>query len=159
MAGDMFLKIDGVEGESKDDAFKGAIDIDSWSFGATNHGSMGRGGGGGTGKADFQDISVIKQTDAASHELLKSAATGKHWPKAVISCRKASGDKAHVYLVVTMEDVFCSGFQTSGSGDIQSESITLNYSKIKYEYKEQNKQGSGTGQKVAGYDREANKAV
>ena len=47
MAGDMFLDIEGVQGESKDEAFKNKIDIDSWSFGCTNAGSMGRGGGGG----------------------------------------------------------------------------------------------------------------
>ena len=159
MAGDMFLDIEGVQGESKDEAFKNKIDIDSWSFGCTNAGSMGRGGGGGSGKADFQDLMVTKQIDAASHELLKSVASGKHFPKAIISCRKAGGEKQHTYLVITMEDVFCSSFQTSGAGQLPIESFSLNYAKIKYEYKEQTKQGSGSGQKIAGYDREANRSI
>ena len=159
MAGDMFLDIEGVKGESKDEKFKDKIDIDAFSLDCTNIGSMGRGGGGGTGKADFQDVSVTKQIDGSSHELLKSVATGKHFPKATISCRKAGGDNQHVYLVITMEDVFCSSFNTSGSGELPMEQFSLNYAKIKYEYKEQTKQGSGSGQKIAGYDRELNKPI
>lgn len=160
MAGDIFLQIEGVKGESKDSDFKDAIDIDSWSFGASNQGSSGRGGGSGTGKADFQDIHITKQIDGASHELLKSCATGKHWPKAVISCRKASGgDKAHTYLVITLQDVFCSGFQTGGHGELPTEQLVLNYTKVQYEYKEQNKQGSGSGGKIAGYDRGEQKPI
>lgn len=159
MAGDIFLDIEGVKGESKDEAFKDKIDIDSWQFGCSNSANAGRGGGMGAGKADFGDLTISKQIDAASHELLKSVATGKHFPKAIISCRKSGGESKHVYLVITMEDVFCSAFSTGGSGEMPSENFTLAYNKIKYEYKEQNKQGGGSGQKIAGYDRELNKPI
>jgi len=43
---DYFLKIDGVDGESSDDKHKNQIDILSWSWGASNSGSMASGGGG-----------------------------------------------------------------------------------------------------------------
>ncbi len=46
MAHDMFLKLDGVKGESKDHQYKDQIDILSWSWGMSQSGSMHAGGGG-----------------------------------------------------------------------------------------------------------------
>ena len=42
---DFFLKIEGIEGESEDRAHKGEIEILSWSWGVTNAGTSGGGGG------------------------------------------------------------------------------------------------------------------
>ena len=47
MAVDMFLKIDGIKGESQDKKHKDQIDLMSWSWGASNAGSHSTGGGGG----------------------------------------------------------------------------------------------------------------
>ena len=41
MAVDMFLDIEGVEGESHDETYKGKIQVLSWSWGETNQGSGG----------------------------------------------------------------------------------------------------------------------
>ena len=161
MATDFILEIDGVKGESTDDKYKGHIDIDSFSWAAMNEGTGGRGGGSGSGKANFSDFQFSKECDSASHELLKSCASGKHFSKAVLHCRKA-GETPHEFLKVTMEDVFVSSFSSSGSsgsGSIPLESVSLNYVKIKYEYIPQNKQGAGSGQHIAGYDRAANKSL
>ena len=48
MAVDMFLKLDGIKGESKDSKHSGEIEILAWSWGLSNSGSFGSGGGGGT---------------------------------------------------------------------------------------------------------------
>lgn len=162
MATDFLLEIDGVKGESTDDKFKGHIDIDSFSWACMNEGTGGRGGGSGSGKANFSDFQFNKQCDAASHDLIKSCASGKHFTKAVLHCRKAGGDQSHEFLTVTMEDVFVSSFNSSGSaggGSIPQESVALNYVKIKYEYKPQDKKGGGSGQHIAGYDRALNKPL
>ena len=42
----VFLKLDGIEGESRDARHAKEIDVTSWSLGVTNAGS-GHGGGGG----------------------------------------------------------------------------------------------------------------
>ena len=67
-ASDYFLKIDGIDGESTDDRHKGEIDIQSFSWGVSNSGSMSSGSGGGAGKASFQDIHFTRQLDKASPE-------------------------------------------------------------------------------------------
>jgi type VI secretion system secreted protein Hcp len=161
VASDFLLEIEGVKGESTDEAHKGKIEIDSFSWACMNEGTGGRGGGSGAGKANFSDFQFTKQCDAARHELIKSCASGKHFGKAVLTARKA-GEGQKEFLVVTMEDVFVSSFNSSGNaggGSIPSESVTLNYVKIKYEYKPQDKKGALTGQLVAGYDRALNKAI
>ncbi|HUL67278.1 MAG TPA: type VI secretion system tube protein Hcp, partial [Burkholderiaceae bacterium] len=50
---DIHLKLGDIKGESTDDKHKDEIDVESWSWGASNPGSMARGGGGGTGKVSF----------------------------------------------------------------------------------------------------------
>jgi type VI secretion system secreted protein Hcp len=162
MATDFFLKIDGIDGESTDDKHKGELEIESWSWGATNMGTMGRGGGGGSGKADFSDITITKYADKSTPKLLKAVAEGQHIKNMLLTCRKASGSGGQVeYLKVTLEDVMISGYLSSASNGnpIPSESVVLNYAKIKYEYAPQKGDGSLEGFIPAGYDRHANKAT
>ena len=58
MAVDMFLALKGeIKGEAQDAKHKGEIDVLAWSWGLSQSGSFHVGGGGGAGKANFQDIS------------------------------------------------------------------------------------------------------
>ena len=163
MASDYLLELDGIKGESTDEKHKDKIEIDSFSWGVTNDGNMGRGGGGGTGKANFQDLHFTKQTDKASAKLVAAASSGEHIKKAVLTARKAGGKAGQVdYLKITLEDVMVSSFQTggnSGNSSIPVDSFALNYTKIKYEYMPQKADGSLEGAVMAMYDRAANKAT
>ena len=163
MASDYLLELDGIKGESTDEKHKEKIEIDSFSWGVTNDGNMGRGGGGGTGKANFQDVHFTKQTDKSSALLVKSAASGDHIKKAVLTARKAGGKGGQVdYLIITMEDVMVSNFQTggnSGNSSIPVDSFALNYTKIKYEYKPQKADGTLDAAAKAGYDLKAQKSA
>ena len=58
---DYFLKLDGVAGEATDDKHKGELDLESFSWGVTNLGTSGHGGGAGAGKAQPQDMVVTKR--------------------------------------------------------------------------------------------------
>src|SRR5215467_9287803 len=92
MAVDMFLKLDGIKGESKDHKHKDEIHIESFSWGVSQTGSFGAGGGGGTGKVQVHDISVTKFVDKSTAALFLHCASGKHIPNGLITVRKA-GDK------------------------------------------------------------------
>ena len=158
--GDMFLKIDGIEGESRDHKHKNEIQLMSFTFGATQAGSSGIGGGAGIGKAQFQDLHVTKYVDKATPKLLEALATGKHTAKVVLVCRKAGGEQ-HEYLQWTLSEVLISSLQISGSGSeaIPSESLTMNFSKIEVEYKAQDEKGNLTGVVKAGWNLAENKKV
>ena len=153
MAFDAFIKIDGIEGESPDSKHGKEIQLLSFSFGADQPASSNIGGGGGTGKVNMHDLSVLHQVDKASPKLLVACCTGLHIKKAVLSVRKAGGDQLD-YIVVTLEDVLVSSVQASGqSGDGSAmEQVHLNFTKINFEYKEQGADGSLKGTVAGGFD-------
>ena len=91
MASDFLLEIDGIKGESKDKKHKETIEVESFSWGATQPGSFASGQGGGAGKVTFQDIHFTSTVNKASPLLAKACATGQHIKKAVLFVRKAGG--------------------------------------------------------------------
>jgi type VI secretion system secreted protein Hcp len=142
MAVDMFIKIGDIKGESRDKAHPASIDVLAWSWGASNSGSAHTGGGAGSGKANFQDISLTKYIDQASPMLLQACAKGTHIPTATLTVRKA-GDKPLEYLVVKLEEVLISSLSTGGSGgeDRLTENVTLNFGKFTFTYTPQDATG------------------
>jgi type VI secretion system secreted protein Hcp len=145
MAVDMFLNLGKtIAGETQDSVQKGAGDIDvlAWSWGASNAGSFHAGGGGGAGKANFQDISITKYLDKSSPAILIALAKGSHIPTATLLVRKA-GEGQQKYLEVTMSKVLITSVSTGGSGgeDRLTENVTLNFAEMKFEYFLQNEKG------------------
>ena len=141
----MFLNLGKtIAGETQDSAQKAAGDIDvlAWSWGASNAGSFHAGGGGGAGKANFQDISITKYLDKASPAILIALAKGSHIPTATLLVRKA-GEGQQKYLEVTMNKVLVTSVSTGGSGgeDRLTENVTLNFAEMKFEYFLQNEKG------------------
>jgi type VI secretion system secreted protein Hcp len=158
MAVDMFLKIEGIKGESADDKHKDEIDVLAWSWGASQSGTMHTGGGGGAGKANFQDVSVTKWVDKSSHALLKAVAVGQHVKSVLLTVRKA-GEKPLEYIKLTMKDCLISSVSTGGSGgeDRLTENISINFANFSYEYTPQKADGSGDAVLPFGFDIKANK--
>jgi type VI secretion system secreted protein Hcp len=144
MATDIFLTLEGIKGESTDDKHKEAIDVLSWSWGLSNAGTFHTGSGGGAGKASFQDISLTKYIDKSTADLMYSCASGKHLSKGTLIVRKA-GEKPLEYLIYTLEEILVSSVSTGSSEGQEraTENISLNFSKVKMEYKIQDKSGSG----------------
>lgn len=159
MALDMFLNIEGeIGGESQDEKHKGEIDVLAWSWGLSQSGSFHQGGGGGAGKANFQDISVTKWIDKSSPILMLYCANGDHFTKASLVVRKA-GKTPLEYMKIDMEDVLITSVSTGGSGgeDRLTENVSLNFRKVTVSYKEQLKDGTGAAPKSFEWDIAANK--
>ena len=158
---DYFLKIDGIEGESQDATHKSEIQLSSWSWGASNTGTMQAGGGGGGGKASMQDFSFSMPVNKATPKLMQKLASGEHIKQAVLTCRKA-GKKPQEYLKITFEDIIVSSYSTGGSQGadaIPDEHISLNFAKIRFEYREQKADGSLGGAVVASHDMKRNQTT
>lgn len=147
MAVDMFLKIDGVAGESKDSTHKAEIDVLAWSWGVSNSGSTHSGGGGGSGKANVQDFSFTKYVDKATPTLMLFSCNGKHIKEATLAVRKAGGDNPLEYIKIKFSDILVTSVSTGGSGgqDRLTENVTLNFAKVELDYQEQKKDGSKEG--------------
>lgn len=140
MAYDAFLKLDDVNGEVQDSQYAGWIEIDSFSWGASQTGTSASGGGGGAGKVSFEDFQLTKPTDKSSSTLFLKCANGQHFQKAHFEVRKAGGDASgasSVFLKFDLVDVLVSSVQlaaASEGSDRPSEEVSLNFAKIHFEY-------------------------
>jgi len=151
---DYFLKIDGIQGESGDQTHKNEIQLESWSFGESQGGTMAFGGGGGAGKVQMQDFHFVMKSNKASPKLFLACAQGEHIKNAILTCRKA-GKEQQEFLKWTFTDLLVSSFQTSGSGSgdvLPMDQISFNFTKVESEYKEQKADGTLMGPIKTHYD-------
>jgi type VI secretion system secreted protein Hcp len=158
---DYFLKLKGIDGESQDDKHKGEIDLESWSWGASQTGTGHSGGGHGGGKVAMQDFHFVMKMNKASPKLMLACASGEHINEGTLTCRKAGKDQQE-YLTIKFTGILVSSYQTGGSAHgelVPTDQISLNYAKIEMDYKEQKSDGSLGGSVKAGWDVPANKKV
>ena len=158
---DYFLQISGVAGESTDAKHKGWIDVDSWSWGENRPVSPAVGGGGGAGKVQFQDLHFVSRVSKASPKLFLACATGEHFKEARLVGRKA-GKSQQEFLTFTFVDVLVTAYQAGGAegGDVQpGDQVSLNFAKIKFEYRAQKADGSLDPPITAGFDVKSNKLL
>jgi type VI secretion system secreted protein Hcp len=148
---DYFLKIDGIKGESQDKTHKEEIQLNSFSWGATNAGTSAMGSGAGAGKVKFDDFSFAKSVDTASPKLMLACANGEHIKRAILTCRKA-GKEQQEYLKYTFTDLLVSKFWLGGTEVMPTEEVSINYSKIEMEYKAQKADGTLGGAIKSFYD-------
>jgi type VI secretion system secreted protein Hcp len=141
---DMFLKIDGVQGESRDKAHCKEIDVLAWSWGVSNSGSAHQGGGAGAGKVNVQDVSLTKYVDSSSPKLLLNCCEGTHYDTALLTIRKAGGTSPVEYVKLKMEEVMITSVSTGGTGpqDRLTETVSLNFATIGLDYTPQDAKGA-----------------
>ena len=152
MSNDVFMKIDGVSGESQNDAHLNEIEVVGWTWKMSQMSSMMSGSGGGAAKATVEDLVFFHQVDKASPTLMSYCLTGKHVPTAVLTMRKAGGVPFD-FLRITMRDVVVTGVEMNS----QHEQVRLSFSSVKQEYMIQNIQGGSGGVVTGTFDIKANR--
>jgi type VI secretion system secreted protein Hcp len=158
MAQDIFLKINGIDGESMDADHKNEIEVLNWQWQILQESNMHMGSGGGSGKATVKDLTFTHYVDRSSPNLMKFCLTGKHIPESKLVVRKAGGSPLE-YLKITMTDVVITNVQPEGSSTEErvKEKVSMSFAKVKQEYTMQNQQGGSGGAVTAGYDMKLNK--
>jgi type VI secretion system secreted protein Hcp len=102
---DIFLKLDGMSGESTDEDHKGEIDVEAFTFDAKR----------ASGKVKFSPLRVIKVLDASSPKLMQAAASGRHIKSGVLSFRR-SGDPTGVeFLTYKLSDITVASYREGGA--------------------------------------------
>src|SRR5262249_57980919 len=149
------------KGESTDKKHPDEIEIESFSWGATQSGTFAAGGGGGAGKVRLQDIHFTTKVNVASPNLMIACATGQHIKQAVLTVRKAGKDQQE-YYTIKLSDNLVSSYQSGGSEGSSSlpvDPFSLNFAKIEFEYKAQKADGTlGAGGK-GGWDLKQNAKI
>jgi len=135
MAVNAYLMIDGRPGPST--SKPNAIDILSFSFGASQTSVIGAGSSGGearAGCASISDVSIMKVVDKVTPLLFDDCVTGNYLKKVDIIYDKPMGDNQEDYFKIHMEDALITSIQLSGSSENPMESISFSCSKIKVSY-------------------------
>ena len=142
----VFIKIDGIEGESKDTSHQGEIDVLSWSWGAFRSVELksGKGDSPKIGKTiGSMELSFTKFVDMSTTSLFAACANGKHIKEATLTVRRAGEDPLE-YYIITMKRIMVTSVSTNGSGgeDQLTENVTLNFRDFSVQYLPQKQDGS-----------------
>ena len=173
MAGfDIFLKLDGIDGESTTKGHEKEIEVVSFDQSIDSTIPTGGGAGGGAGKATFSGVRFRKQLDSASMPIALACASGLHIASARFAFRRAPSD----FYVVTLEDVVVTHAGQCATTDAQSplafetlaksptgaallEAVTLHFGKIRWEYRPIGPKGTGLPPITGGWDVTANRKL
>lgn len=104
----------------------GQSQVLAWSWGASNTATWNTGGGGGAGKANFQDMTFTRYTDLQSPKFLEAIATGQVQPSVTIARGTLRFELENV--LVTSYSVGASAGDKSG----QTENLSLTFRRIRY---------------------------
>jgi len=151
---EVFLKIEGIQGDSKDARHQDWINAVSFNIGASNSGTFAGGGGSGAGKAEFTDLKVFKFIDKASPVLFISSAQGDHIQSATLEVRTPEG---FLFYRIVLDHVLVSSVNddvraTDENGEIL-EVITLNWTRITWTIFPRDAAGRPTGPITKWFDR------
>lgn len=160
---EIFLKMDGLTGESRNFQHKGWADVLSWTWAiSSNRNTLEKAA---SENASFNEISLIKRIGRDSPEMMRLFAAREIVPHAELSIMPVVSKKEvkQKYLNLYMEDVIIKSIVTGGSCEEEyfKERVTLLFDRIRFEYNQHS--GLDTGEPpvdhVFGWDIPANKAI
>ena len=137
---DVFLKIEGIPGEST--AHKDQIEVLSWSWGMAQQFGPSTGMRAAKGTGCITELNLMKLVDKATPKLMGALVSGTMLKNAKLSLHKAGGDKPLEFLTIEMETVFVSSLQESGSSESPTESLALRFAKATVTHTQQKQDGS-----------------
>jgi type VI secretion system secreted protein Hcp len=129
----VYLKLDGIDGESQDVNHTGWIDILSYNWGVNHTASK----GGAFGLPKVNDMCFTTLVSKASPKLMLACANGKIIKTAVLSVTgKFSADgQIRTFLNITMKNAIVSSYKVSGNGEeLPMDSFCLNFASITMDY-------------------------
>jgi len=161
MAGALFLKLEGIDGESTDDEHRDEIDLLSWNWAMSNPITW-EGKGLTSGRVSMTELFVTKTMDKASPNLMAYCCGGKPIPTGTLFVQRAAGDDKIQALKLELKDIVISSYSmtsSSGSGELPDESISLMFNSVTYILTPQDMTGKAEGSIEAGWDISANKPI
>jgi type VI secretion system secreted protein Hcp len=105
---DIFLKLDGIAGDSTDSRHKGEIDVEAVAYGVKR-----------SGRRHVATIRIDKVYDSSSPKLLAASATGRHIKSATITFRLSGAPADSAFLTYHLSNVVVSSYEQGGANPDQ----------------------------------------
>lgn len=156
MAG--FMKLDNMEGDSKNQAFPNYIRIDTMGSNITREiPESARGNQRAKGHTIFGNINITRQLDKSSTQLQKKVAIGDVIPTVTIVFANMYGNagKYQAYLTYTLSNVVLAEYSIacdSEGEDLPKEELTLSYTKAIWKYQDFDEKGAAADKYETSYD-------
>lgn len=151
MAVNMFLKLDGITGESTNKGHKDEIEILSFSWGVAHPAPVTHGAHGRAARAQPSDVSFMVRSSVASPPLFLACATGRHLKQGIFVIETA-GEQPFGFYTLTLTDVLVSSFQASGSSEVPTDSFSLAFRTLRIKEIEQSPKGGIGASAEAAFD-------
>ncbi len=149
--GNLFLKIKSIPGSSQIKGMENAIEILSFSWGASlavNTQMKGE----TVGHPEFSDFSISKYTDKASPLLFQNMTSGTRLKDDVeLFVQKTLDKKSVTYYHIKLKGAVVTGYSSSGSGEVPAESVSFNFQKIEFSHDDE-ADGTMKGAVTKGWD-------
>jgi type VI secretion system secreted protein Hcp len=126
---DVYLKLDGITGESTVRGYENWIVPANLDFEVSNQGTASTGSGGGAGKALLNQFKFKKVIDSSSPLLFAKTVSGEHMLKGQFIFVK-KGEAQQIILTIDLTDIIISDYSFS---DLE-ETVSLKFDSIKLTY-------------------------
>lgn len=127
-----------IKGNVTAEGYQDWIRIESYSLGASRNISTALGGSVNREASlpNISEVTLSKILDSASVALRKELVKSSEGVKVLIHFVRTSGDKIETYFIVELDEALVSSVSMAGGAEsTPSESLSLNFTKIKWEYK------------------------
>jgi len=152
-----YLKLEGLDGESKEKGHEKWIKINSFSWGV--HRAIKEGAHDEQrqrGHTTIQDVVIVRQLDKTSPKLFEQSATGKPIKTVEIDLCNMTNDKQETFLKLKLSNVIISSYSGHATGEheeLPHEEFTLNFTKIEKIYTSfDNDKGTPSGNVPGSFD-------
>jgi len=156
---EMFLRLEGIDGESNDHAHGGPrlhineIELIGWGWEIKSEAKFELEPKESAKLMKPDTLSVTKGVDLASTKLMKYCTLGTHITKATLTCRKNAGGQKLEYLVMNLTDAKVMSVNWEQGEHSVKENVLLAFVKIEVNYlKQDNTGGNADGTVRFGWD-------
>jgi type VI protein secretion system component Hcp len=151
---DVYMKLDGICGESKADKFANWIELTGVEFNVANSAASAQGGGGAAGKAEMTPITVSKKYyDCSSIPLSMNSLSGKHIKNGQIAFVTKNIEQPITILKIDLTDVVIAEYHFNN----MYETVALSAGSIDFNYTVRDEKGGKKLPIQGGWDFKANK--
>jgi type VI secretion system secreted protein Hcp len=133
MAVNSVIVAEGIKGNSS--ILADAIQIFSYSFGASTPSSMGTGANDSrSGKPNFSDLTVMKALDATSPYFMEKMTKCVAIPTLSLKYFKNINNQNELYIEYKLTNVYVSSLQQGGASENPTETVSFNFDQIDFSY-------------------------
>ncbi len=127
----IFMKYEGIDGESEVRGRTGYMELNSFSWGLSRATATARGDSRGDAEFVAQDVVVTRAQDSISALLIQEAAVGDFERTVDIEfVRTGPNNKPIVYFKATLRQAGLASYQVASGGDTPTESMTIRYNSV-----------------------------